>query len=121
MAEPHCGGGVLKLSMKTDSFKSVKEFSHQNQEKLEIFSTELRTVEDKKILYCCCYRPPDADLCWIDNFEYFLHAICDQYENVVIAGDNQPSKYQLEIDGKYNGSKRSLLRTSAERSLPIST
>ena len=80
------GGGVL-IAVKTDSFKSVKEFSHQNQEELEIVSTELKTLEDKKILYSCCYRPPDANLCWMDKFEYFLNTICNQYENVVIAGD----------------------------------
>ena len=80
------GGGVL-IAVKTDSFKSVKEFSHQNQEELEIVSTELRTLEDKKILYSCCYRLSDANSCWMDKFEYFLHIICDQYENAVIAGD----------------------------------
>ena len=80
-------GGRALIAVKTDSFKSVKEFSHRNQEELEIVSTELKTVEDKKILYSCCYRPSDANLCWMDKFEYFLHTICDQYENVVFAGD----------------------------------
>ena len=28
-----------------------------------------------------------SNSCWMDKFEYFLHIICDQYENVVIAGD----------------------------------
>jgi hypothetical protein len=38
--------------IKTDSFKSVKEFSPNGEEfeDLEIVSTELRTVTDKKIL-----------------------------------------------------------------------
>ena len=80
------GGGVL-IAIKTDSFKSVKEFSPQEQKELEIVSAELRTVEGKKILYCCCYRPPDADLCWMDQFKYFPNTICDKYENIVIAGD----------------------------------
>jgi exonuclease III len=50
------GGGVLE-AIKTDLFKSVKEFSPNGEEfeDLEIVSTELRTVTDKKIIFCCCY------------------------------------------------------------------
>ena len=82
------GGGVL-VALKTDSFKSVKEFSPNGEEfeDLEIVSAELRTVTDKNFLFCCCYRPPNADLGWMDKFKTFLDTICDLYENVVIAGD----------------------------------
>ena len=52
-----------------------------------IVSTEIRTVTNKKIIYCCCYRPPDPDLCWMDKFKTYLQTICDLYENIVIAGD----------------------------------
>ena len=59
------GGGVL-IAIKTDSFNLVKEFTLNKEEfkELEIVSIELRTVTNKKILYCCCYRPPNADLRW---------------------------------------------------------
>ena len=82
------GGGVL-VAIKTDSFKSVKEFSPNGEEfeDLEIVSAELRTVTDTNFLFCCCYRPPNADLSWMDKFKTFLDTICDLYENVVIAGD----------------------------------
>ena len=82
------GGGVL-VAIKTDSFKSVKEFSPNGEEfeDLEIVSAELRTVTEKNFLFCCCYRPPNADLGWMDKFKTFLDTICDLYENVVIAGD----------------------------------
>ena len=45
------GGGVL-VAIKTDSFKSVKEFSPDEEEfgDLEIVSAELRTVTDKNFL-----------------------------------------------------------------------
>ena len=68
------GGGVL-VAIKTDSFKSVKEFSPNGEEfeDLEIVSAELRTVTDKNFLFCCCYRPPNADLGWMDKFKIFLH------------------------------------------------
>jgi hypothetical protein len=82
------GGGVL-IAVKTDSFRTVKEFSPDGEDlqKLEIVSTELRTVTNRKILYCCCYRPPDADQCWMDRFKTYLQTICDLYENIIIAGD----------------------------------
>lgn len=82
------GGGVL-IAVKTDSFKTVKEFSldEYDLQELEIVSTELRTMTDKKILYCCCYRPPDANQCWMDKFKTYLQTICDLYENIIMAGD----------------------------------
>ena len=78
------GGGVL-IAIKTDSFKTFEEFSVDREElqELEVVSTELRTVTDQKILQCCCYRPPDANQCWMDKFKIYLQTICDLYENTV--------------------------------------
>ena len=82
------GGGVL-IAVKTDSFKTIKEFSPDGEDlqELEIVSTEFRTVTNKKILYCCCYLPPGDDQCWMDWFKTYLQTICDLYENIIIAGD----------------------------------
>jgi exonuclease III len=82
------GGGVL-IAVKTDSFKTIKEFSPDGEDlqELEIVSTEFRTVTNKKILYCCCYLPPGDDQCWMDRFKTYLQTICDLYENIIIAGD----------------------------------
>ena len=71
-------GGSVLIAVKTDSFKTVKEFllDEYDLQGLEIASTErLRTVTDKKILYCCCYRPPDANQCWMDRFKFYLQTI----------------------------------------------
>ena len=75
--------------IKTDSFKTFTEFLVDREElqELEIVSTELRTVTDQKILQCCCYRPPDANQCWMDKFKIYLQTICDLYENIITAGD----------------------------------
>lgn len=82
------GGGVL-IAIKTDTFKTVKEFSldREDLQELEIVSTELRTVTNQKILYCCCYRLPDANQCWMYKFKIYLQTICDLYENIIMAGD----------------------------------
>ena len=82
------GSGVL-IAVKTNSFKTVKEFllDEYDLQELEIVSTELRTVTDKKILYCCCYRPPDANQCWMEKFKFYLQTVCAHYENIIMAGD----------------------------------
>ena len=82
------GGGVL-IAVKTDFFKPVKQFSSDKYDlqELEVVSTEVRTVTDKKILYCCCYRPPDAKQCWMDKFKFYLQTICDLYENIIMVSD----------------------------------
>lgn len=82
------GGGVL-IGIKTGSFKSVKEFlpNLNNLQDLEIVSVDLVTASNHNILFCSCYRPPDADFSWIEKFNIFLDQACDQYKNVVISGD----------------------------------
>ena len=92
-----CGGGVL-IAIKTDTFKSVKEYLPDIEElqQLEIVSTEVRRANNKKILYCCCYRPPDADNSWTDAFNTFLNHACEQYQTIVISGDFNLPKIQWE-------------------------
>ena len=91
--------------IKTGSFKSVKEFQPDIEEiqQLEIVSTEVRTANNKRLLYCCCYRPPDADPSWTYAFATFLNHACEQYPNIVICGDFNFPKIQWEEMGKTNG------------------
>lgn len=80
-------GGVL-LAVKTDSFKTMKQYmSAVGTVDIEIVSAELTTISDQKILFCSCYRPPDADQGWVDSFTVFLDQVCDQFNNIVISGD----------------------------------
>lgn len=82
------GGGVL-IGVKTASFKSVKEYLPKSEElqHLEIVSADLVTASNHHLLFCSCYRPPDADPSWMEKFNSFLDQTCDQYRNVVISGD----------------------------------
>ncbi len=50
-------------------------------------SSEVRTATNQKLLYCCCYRPPDANLSWMNNFRSLLNHACEKYENILIVGD----------------------------------
>ena len=82
------GGGVL-LAIKSDSFKSVREV-HQNQY-LEIISAEITTSSNSRLLICSCYRPPNADQNWLNNFNHYLNDVCSCYENIILVGDfNMP-------------------------------
>jgi exonuclease III len=82
------GGGVL-LAIKTDSFKSVREV-HQNQY-IEIISAEITTSSNSRLLICSCYRPPNADQNWLNNFNHYLNDVCSCYENIILVGDfNMP-------------------------------
>ena len=45
------------------------------------------TSQDRKILFCSFYRPPDLDLCWVNLFNNFLDWFCEDFDNMVICGD----------------------------------
>ena len=98
-----CDGGVL-IAIKTETFKSVKEYQPDIEElqQLEIVSTEVRTANNQELLFCCCYRPPDADLSWTDAFNTFLNHACEQYQNIVISGDFNFPKIQWDEMDKTN-------------------
>ena len=63
---------------------------------LEIVATEVKTAIDQKLLFCCCNRPPDADLPRMDHFKTYLNCACDLDENIVICGDFNFPKIQWE-------------------------
>ena len=78
------GGGVL-LGIKMGFFKSVREIKHSHN--LEFVLVELKTVSDSNFLICSCYRPPNADRTWIENFENFLNDVCSYHSKIVLVGD----------------------------------
>ena len=83
------GGGVL-LAVKAESFQTVREFpvpADMDRLQLEIVAAELTTESNHKIIFCSCYKPPDVNISWSDEFNDFLNNICDQYENLLIVGD----------------------------------
>ena len=71
-------------------------------EQLEIVATEVKTAADQKLLFCCCYRPPDADQSWMDQFKTFLNCACDHCTNIVICGDFNLPNIQWEAMGNAN-------------------
>ena len=70
------GGGVL-LGIKTGLFKSVREIKHNYN--LEIALIELTTMSDMNVLVGSCYRPPNADKTWIENFDNLLNDVCTRH------------------------------------------
>lgn len=54
---------------------------------LEIVSAELKTDSNQTLLFVSCYRPPDADQSWMDEFKNFLNYTSDKYKNVIVSGD----------------------------------
>ena len=100
---------LLQIMMRT--FTSVKEFRLNNIEEiqqLELVSTEVRTANDNKLLYCCCYLPPNAELLWTYAFTSFLDYACEQYPNIVVCGDFNFPKIQWEEMDKTNAVKELL-------------
>jgi exonuclease III len=73
------------LGIRTGLFKTVREIKHDQN--LEIVLVELTTISDSKILICSCYRPPNADRIWMENFEHFLNDVCSRHSKIVLAGD----------------------------------
>ena len=77
------GRGVL-LGIKTEIFKSIREIEHNYN--LEVVLAELTTFMDSKIIICSCYRPPNADRIWMENFSNFIN-VCSRRSKIILAGD----------------------------------
>ena len=78
------GGGVL-LGIRTEIFKSIREIEHNYN--LEVVLAELTTFMDSKISICSCYRPPNADRIWMENFSNFINDVCSRRSKIILAGD----------------------------------
>ena len=48
---------------------------------------ELTTMSDMNVLVGSCYRPPNADKTWIENFDNLLNDVCTRHSKIVLAGD----------------------------------
>ena len=80
-------GGVL-IAIKNAVFKSIREIPLPEQlRELEVVAASVTTFQDRKILFCSFYRPPDLDLCWVNLFNNFLDWVCEDFDNMVICGD----------------------------------
>ena len=95
------GGGVL-IVIKTVSFKAVKEFEPESEaelQQLEIIFEKITKLIGQRILFRFCDRQPSEDPSWMDVFDYFLHEVCDQFDNMVISGGfNLPDVLWGSID-----------------------
>ena len=81
------GGGEVLISIKTAFFKAVKEFKPESEaelQQLEIISAEITTLTGQRILFCFCYRPPNKDRSWMNEFDNFLHEVCVLFDKMVI-------------------------------------
>ncbi len=89
--ETRSGGGVL-LAVKTNTFISSSELVNRIPD-LEVTSVELITQSKRKLLICCCYRPPNAEHIWFDKFNTILSDLSSRNNNIIICGDfNLPKK-----------------------------
>ena len=80
-------GGVL-VAIKIAAFKTIGEIPlPKHLQDLEVAAASVITSQDRKILFCSFYRPPDMDLCWINLFNKFLDWVCEDFDNMVICGD----------------------------------
>ena len=81
------GGGVL-ISVKSSSFKDVSMFPYDvNSDELEILTLLCTTYLNKKIIVCCCYRPPGTGAVWFEYFATFLDTISALNHQIIITGD----------------------------------
>ena len=74
------------IAVKSDLFLSIHEYVSSVTD-LEIVSAIVETDSSQRFLLCSCYRPPNADLSWMDFFEKFLHETCSKFDNMLICGD----------------------------------
>ena len=75
---------------------------------LEIVATEVKTAADQKLLFSCCYRPPDVDLSWMDQFKTFLNCAGDHCTNIIFCEDFNFSNIQWETMENANGANELL-------------
>ena len=80
-------GGVL-IAIRSIGFKSVRRIPLPDHlQELEVVSALITTAQDRKVLFCSFYRPPDLDLSWVNLFNSFLDLVCEDFDNMVICGD----------------------------------
>ena len=102
------GGGVL-LGVKTSTFKSVREIEYKQE--LEVALAEITTTSNIKMLVCSCYRPPDAEKSWMNEYESFLQDVCTRHSKIVIAGDfNLPRTCRQSNENGFGGNEHASVK-----------
>ena len=74
------------LAVKASSFNSSREIEDFNGN-IEVVSCEIITNSNLKYAICCCYRPPNVDSSWLEEFNSFLVQLTFRYRNIIIRGD----------------------------------
>ena len=90
------GGGVLLAvnnSIKTVPFNFTSK-------SLELVSVVINCLP-KRVLVCVCYRPPNADAEFLQEFNRFFKSLADsQLKDIIIIGDfNYPSRSAHWLNG----------------------
>ena len=81
-------GGSVLISVKSSSFKDVSISPYDvNSDELEILTLLCTTHLIKKIIVCCCYRPPGTGAVWFEHFAKFLDTISASNHQIIITGD----------------------------------
>ena len=76
------------IAIKSVGFKSVRKIPLPDHlQELEVISALITTAQDRKVLFCSFYRPPDLDLSWVNLYNSFLDLVCEDFEKMVICGD----------------------------------
>ena len=78
----------MLVAIKIAVFKSIREIPlSEHLQDLEVVAASVITSQDRKILFCSFYRPPDMDLCWVNLFKNFPDWVCEDFDNIVICAD----------------------------------
>ena len=96
-------GGVL-IAIKNAAFKSVREVPLPDHLRvLEVVSASVTTAQDRKVLFCSFYRPPDSNSGWVYLFNTFLDMVCATFDNMVICGAFDYPKISWESPDSLRG------------------
>ena len=80
--------GCLIIAIKSAGFTSVRKIPLPDQlQELEEVSVLVTTAQDRKVLFCSFFRPPNLDLSWVNLFNSFLNLVCEDSGNMIICGN----------------------------------
>ena len=96
------GGGVM-LAVKASSFITSKEIEDINVN-IEVMSCEITVNSNLRYAICCCYRPPNVDASWLEEFNSFLVQLTSRYRNILICGEFNFPKINWHEDASVTSS-----------------
>jgi exonuclease III len=77
---------AMKYSVKTERAELVVHLWQLKVNRLKVF-VKLKLNSNSHLIVCSCYRPPNSNEAWLTEFNNFLADICNNYDNVILAGD----------------------------------